>query len=133
MERLSAEKQATQAKKKLGTAIAHCRGDRMSQRQLALAVGLPPSNMKYIEDGVNAPTRDVYAGLIAALNPGKAERKKLDSLYMSVRRTPPPDVCETLMANPALIEAVRKLDGIKLSGEQAKQVQQLFEHIKNDC
>ena len=48
------------AKKKLGSLIAKCRGSNMSQRQLAAAVGLSPSNMKYIEDGINCPTADVY-------------------------------------------------------------------------
>lgn len=45
------------ARKKLGTLITKCRGSNMSQRQLAAAVGLAPSNMKYIEDGINCPTR----------------------------------------------------------------------------
>ena len=47
------------AKKKLGTLIAKCRGKNMSQRRLAEAVDLPPSNMKYIEDGINCPTANV--------------------------------------------------------------------------
>lgn len=43
------------AKTKLGLEITKSRGE-LSQRKLAQAVGLPPSNMKYIEDGVNAPS-----------------------------------------------------------------------------
>ena len=51
------------SKKELGRLIADCRGT-MSQRNLASLVGLPPSNMKYIEDGVNAPSPEIYAKII---------------------------------------------------------------------
>jgi hypothetical protein len=50
-------KDIEKAKSKLGIEIAKSRG-KLSQRKLAQAVGLPPSNMKYIEDGVNAPSHD---------------------------------------------------------------------------
>ena len=39
-------------KVELGRLIAKCRGN-MSQRQLAKAIGIPPSNMTYIENGIN--------------------------------------------------------------------------------
>ena len=45
--------------KVLGQLIRDCRGT-LSQSKLAKKVGLPRSNMKYIEDGVNAPTAEVY-------------------------------------------------------------------------
>ena len=45
------------AKTKLGKSIKKLREQKgYSQRELARAVDLPPSNMKYIEDGVNAPS-----------------------------------------------------------------------------
>ena len=50
----------------LGLLIRDCRGT-LSQSQLAKRVGLPRSNMKYIEDGVNAPTAEVYDKLIKEL------------------------------------------------------------------
>lgn len=62
----SINKDIEKAKSKLGTEIAKSRG-KLSQRKLAQAVGLPPSNMKYIEDGVNAPSHDVYAKVIEEL------------------------------------------------------------------
>lgn len=47
------ERENEQAKKQLGAAIAKARESKMTQRQLAAAIKLPPSNLKYIEDGVN--------------------------------------------------------------------------------
>ena len=54
--------------KELGQLIRDCRGT-LSQSKLAKKVGLPRSNMKYIEDGVNAPTAEVYEKLIDTLKP----------------------------------------------------------------
>ena len=41
-----AAKEIESARKNLGNEIAKCRGETTSQRKLAGAVGLPPSNMK---------------------------------------------------------------------------------------
>ena len=68
-------------KQELGSLIKECRGKR-SLRSVANAVGLPPSNLKYIEDGVNAPSPEVYAKLIDELRPSESIRKKMDRLYM---------------------------------------------------
>lgn len=43
--------------KELGQLIRDCRGT-LSQSKLAKKVGLPRSNMKYIEDGVNRRARN---------------------------------------------------------------------------
>ena len=63
----------------LGLLIRDCRGT-LSQSQLAKRVGLPRSNMKYIEDGVNAPTADVYDKLIKELKPDLQTHHHMDHL-----------------------------------------------------
>ena len=66
----------------LGLLIRDCRGT-LSQSQLAKRVGLPRSNMKYIEDGVNAPTADVYDKLIKELKPDLHTHRRICLLYTS--------------------------------------------------
>lgn len=114
------------AKKKLGTLITKCRGSTMSQRQLAQTVGLPPSNMKYIEDGVNCPTADVYSKVISALKPTPKKREEMDQAYMIIRNTPPPDVCDRVRKDPLLMNAIRTMDGAPLTESQAQQIKTLF-------
>lgn len=114
------------AKKKLGKLIAKCRGDNMSQRRLAAEVGLPPSNMKYIEDGVNCPTAEVYSRLISVLNPSKKKRIELDQAYMIIRNTPPPDVCNRVKKDPHLMNLIRAMDDAPLTEAQAKQIMTLL-------
>lgn len=70
--------------KELGQLIRDCRGT-LSQSKLAKKVGLPRSNMKYIEDGVNAPTAEVYEKLIDTLKPDPEIHAKMDALYMAIR------------------------------------------------
>ena len=82
----------------LGLLIRDCRGT-LSQSQLAKRVGLPRSNMKYIEDGVNAPTAEVYDKLIKELKPDLHTHRRMDHLYMAIRKVPPPDVCRTITQN----------------------------------
>lgn len=110
------------AKKKLGTLIAKCRGKDMSQRRLAEAVDLPPSNMKYIEDGINCPTANVYSKLISVLKPSPIKRTELDQAYMTIRKTPPPDVCELLISNPNLITILRSMEDAKLNKKEMNSV-----------
>ena len=57
--KVASDKASERAKQNLGALIVRCRGT-LSQSQLAKRIGLPRSNMKYIEDGVNAPTAEVY-------------------------------------------------------------------------
>ena len=90
----------------LGLLIRDCRGT-LSQSQLAKRVGLPRSNMKYIEDGVNAPTADVYDKLIKELKPDLQTHHHMDHLYMAIRKVPPPDVCRTITQNKDLVDAMR--------------------------
>ena len=74
------DKSIVRAKVNLGKAISKCRSNQKTQRQLALAIGLPPSNLKYIEDGVNAPTAEVYSRLINELKPTVEMRNRMDLL-----------------------------------------------------
>lgn len=113
-------------KKQLGEEIAKCRSDDRSQRNLAVAVGLPPSNMKYIEDGVNSPSGEIYRKLIDELNPPPKQRKKMDALYSKIRKVPPPDVCNVITENQDLFDVIRLLSGQTLTKEQLKQTENLF-------
>ena len=74
-----------QQKLLLGQAIKAIRTDDergyVSLRKLEDAVGIPASNVKYIEDGVNAPSPEAYAAIVKELNPTDTERKELDRLY----------------------------------------------------
>lgn len=112
-------------KEKLGELLAKCRGE-TSLRKLAEQIGLPHSNLKYIEDGVNAPTPEIYEKLIATLKPDVKTRNKMDELYMAIRETPPPDVCNTILQNKSLITALRPLDGITLTADQSIEIQKLI-------
>ena len=109
----------------LGLLIRDCRGT-LSQSQLAKRVGLPRSNMKYIEDGVNAPTAEVYDKLIKELKPDWQTRRRMDRLYMAIRKVPPPDICRTITQNKDLVDAMRKLEGCNLTPDQIKRVAALF-------
>ena len=96
-------------KKELGKLIRELRESReMSLRSLAEAIGLPPSNLSYVEQGVNPPSGDAYLKIVEKLNPDVRIHKKLDKLYMEIRNLPPPDICELLLKNPELIEQIRK-------------------------
>lgn len=119
------DKSIEKAKKKLGEEIAKCRGE-LSQRKLSQAIGLPPSNMKYIEDGVNAPSHDIYAKIIGVLKPLQDQRVTMDRLYTTIRKSPPPDVCETINKNQELFDAFRLIDGQELSKEQIIRAKILF-------
>ena len=114
------------AKEKLGSLIAKCRGSSMSQRQLAAAVGLPPSNMKYIEDGINCPTAEIYSKLISTLKPSIKKRTELDQAYMIIRNTPPPDVCDRVKKDPHLMKIIRAMDDALLTDSQAQQIMALL-------
>ncbi len=119
-------KNIKELKSQLGREITKCRVSKMSQRGLAKEIGLPPSNMKYIEDGVNVPTGEVYKRIINALEPSSEQRKKMDKLYMEIRKVPPPDICEVININNELFEAFRLLNGKKLSNEEKEQTEVLL-------
>lgn len=118
------------AKIELGNKIKLLRtrngSDSISLRKLAEAVGLPPSNMKYIEDGINAPSPDMYDAIIRYLSPDSITRRELDHLYTIIRGTPPPDVCRVMCVNEALNDALRMISDQKLTAQQLSQIMSLF-------
>ena len=120
------------AKKKLGALITKCRGSCMSLRQLAAAVDIPPSNMKYIEDGINCPTAEVYSKLVSVLKPTPKKRAELDQAYMIVRNTPPPDVCDRVKKDPYLMNVIRALDDALLTEAQAQQMMKLLDSFTSE-
>lgn len=124
-QKVAADKASERAKQNLGTLIMRCRGT-LSQSQLAKRVGLPRSNLKYIEDGVNAPTAEVYDKLIKELKPDLQARRRMDRLYMAIRKVPPPDICRTITQNKDLVDAMRKLEGCNLTPDQIESVAALF-------
>ena len=92
----------------LGKLIAEYRQrQNYSLRKFAAAIGLPASNLYYIETGVNVPTAEIYSNIIELLRITKAERAELDILYGAIRKVPPPDICEILLNNPSLYEKIR--------------------------
>ena len=123
--KVAVDQQTKEKIKELGQLIRDCRKT-LSQSQLAKKVGLPRSNMKYIEDGVNAPTAAVYDKLIKELNPDLETRQHMDQLYMAIRKVPPPDVCRTITQNKGLVDAMRILEGCDLTIDQIDNISVLF-------
>lgn len=114
----------------LGQAIKAIRTDDMrgyiTLRKFAGVVGIPASNMKYIEDGVNAPSPEVYAAIISHLSLSADERKEMDALYSEIRGTPPPDICKIICTNRGMNEALRAISGQILTEEQLEAVKELL-------
>lgn len=134
--RKTAEESAFLKKQKLllGQAVKAIRTDDergyMSLRKLEDATGIPASNIKYIEDGVNAPSPEAYDAIVRCLDPTDEERKELDWLYSLIRGTPPPDVCRIMCANADLNNSLRVLSNQTLSKEQIAEVTALFTSFK---
>lgn len=121
------------AKKQLGKKIKQLREskkDSISQRKLASLVGLPPSNMKYIEDGVNAPTAEVYNAIIQNLKPGDKLQADMDRLYTIIRGTPPPDVCDIVLKNNGMNDVLRIVKDQELSAQQLASLKALLTSFK---
>ena len=121
-----------QAKKKLGKELAKLRGDKLSQRKLAEMVDAPNTTLKYIEDGINAPSPELYNRLIIALRPSNRQQKSLDGYFAIIRGTPPPDVCTIIIQNDGVIEAIRLLGDNRLTQEQISSVKTLFSKIAEE-
>ena len=107
--------------KKLGEMIAECRGER-SLRQIAFPSGISASQLQSIERGILAPTADVYPKLLDTLQPDEKQKAELDRLYMTIRKTPPPDVCGLLINNPNLITVLRSMEDAKLSKKEMSSI-----------
>ena len=119
--KVAVDKATERAMKKLGELIAECRGER-SLRQIAFPSGISASQLQSIERGILAPTADVYPKLLATLQPDEKQKAELDRLYMTIRKTPPPDVCELLISNPNLITILRSMEGAKLNKKEMNSV-----------
>ena len=123
-----------QQKLLLGQAIKAIRTDDergyVSLRKLEVAVGIPASNIKYIDDGVNAPSPEAYEAIVKELTPTDVERKELDRLYSLIRGTPPPDVCKIICANAELNNSLRVLEDQILTKEQIAEVTALLATFK---
>ena len=102
-----------------------------SQRGLAKLIDLPNSNLKYIEDGINAPSPEVYKNIILQLNPNDKDRDKMDYLYSQIRGTPPPDICEFMIENDEVFNAIRK-NKYKLTRTQTGQLNKLLESFAEE-
>ena len=98
----------------------------ISLRKLQDLVKIPASNLKYIEDGINAPSPEVYEALVHHLKPTEDQRKELDRLYSEIRGTPPPDVCKIVCANTELNDALRVIGEQKLTPEQIAEITALL-------
>lgn len=92
---------------------------------------MPNSNLKYIEDGINAPSPEVYKNIILQLNPNDKDRDKMDYLYSQIRRTPPPDICEFMIENDEVFNAIRK-NKYKLTRIQTGQLNKLLESFAEE-
>lgn len=123
------------AKQKLGQTIKKLRESQketISLRKLASLVNLPPSNMKYIEDGVNAPTAEVYDAIIRNLKPADKLHTEMDRLYTIIRRTPPPDVCDIVRKNNGMNDALRIVKDQELSAQQIASLKALLASFKTE-
>lgn len=119
------------AKQSLGNMISQLRQrQKMSLRQFAQIIDIPPSNVTYIEKGVNAPSPEIYARIIKALSPEAKEHEDMDKHYCEIRNIPPPDVCDILLKSPELREKIRLLDDVKLTSNQLESIGTLFATFK---
>ena len=106
---------------KLGKYLRKCRGEK-SLRSIALAVGLSPSNLMYIEEGITAPRPEIYIELIKKLEPEGKIKKDIERAYMLIREAPPPDVYEIIKKNEGLNDSLRIIEGHTLTTEQLKEL-----------
>ena len=127
--KIAVDQATEQAMKQMGELIAEIRGKR-SLRKIAEPSGIPASQLQYIERGSMTPTADVYPKLLDVLQPDKKQREEMDRLYMTIRRTPPPDVCELLINNPNLITVLRAMEDAKLSKKDMNSALALIAQMK---
>ncbi len=114
--KVAANEDIEQAMKGLGTLIKECRGE-LSLRKVAIPCGIPASQLMSIENGVMAPTAEVYSKLLSLLDPGDM-KNEMDALFMTIRKSPPPDVCDLIISNQNLIPVLRAMGTAKLTEKQ---------------
>lgn len=119
------------AKQSLGELICRLRKARhLSLRQFASLIDIPPSNVTYIEKGINAPSPEIYARIISILSPNAQEHHDMDTYYCKIRNIPPPDVCKIILNTPELSDKLRLLDNVQLSSSQLESIGTLFSTFK---
>lgn len=118
---METEKSIKTARKHLGKKISKCRKN-MKPAELAKRLGISRSYMKGIEDGISTPSPEMYKKMIQVLMPTDTTLKQMDRLYMTIRKAPPPDICEIFSSNPDWIEVFRSLKNSNISAEQIKQM-----------
>lgn len=127
--KVAVDKVTERAMRKLGEMITKCRGDR-SLRKIAEPSGIAASQLQSIERGILAPTADVYPKLLNTLQPDEKQKAKLDRLYMTIRKTPPPDVCELLISNPNLITVLLSMKDAKLNKKDMSSILESIAQMK---
>lgn len=136
MKCLAESAEIKKAKVQLGKKIKQLRESKkpvISQRKLAPLVGLSSSsNLKYIEDGVNAPTAEVYDAIIQVLAPKSKQRAEMDRLYTIIRGIPPPDVCNIICRNQDMNDALRILEDHELTDQQIASLKALLTSFKTE-
>lgn len=110
---------------KLGKLIRKCRGTR-SLRKAVEGTILSASNLQLIERGVNAPTADAYESIVKKFSPNSKIKADMDECYMAIRKTPPPDVCKTILDTKGLVAALRKFDEKPLTESQMEKLSSLL-------
>ena len=116
-------------KKKLGKWIKQSREKkqpRLSQRQLALTVGITNASLSSIESGVIFPSEEVFLKLLEELQPSPELREKMLVLFASAKGTPPPDINAELSRKPKLWGLIRQLIAVDPSEEQLTQIEQFI-------
>lgn len=122
-DKVSAEEK--RKRERLGKALKQLRKERnLSLRDVAEPIGIVASQLMTLESGTNVPSPKVYNELVKLLKPSASQRKSWDKLYSELRGTPPPDVCEIVMATEGMNEALRLLDGISLTPEQLQELKE---------
>ena len=127
--KIAVDQATEQAMKRMGELIAEIRGQR-SLRKISEPSGIPASQLQYIERGTMAPTADVYPKLLDVLQPDKKQREEMDQLYMTIRKTPPPDVSGIICNNIGLSSILRGLGDQRLTDVQLSQVEKLLASFK---
>ncbi len=118
-------------KQSLGKMISCLRqSQNLSLRQFAKLIDIPPSNISYIEKGINAPSPEIYARIVETLSPNMQKQQEMDMYYCRIRKIPPPDVCKILLNTPELREKLRLLNNVQLSSSQLESIETLFSTFK---
>ncbi len=119
--KLAVNENIEQAMLDLGKKIKACRGER-SLRKIAEPSEISASQLLSIENGVLAPTAEIYPKLIKALHPSNRQNKEMDKLYMAIRKAPPPDVCEFIIEHQELVSALRSVKNTRLTKKQLNKI-----------